>query len=246
MVTRDGRETEVRANISVGADGRFSTLRRLGAFEVAYEHHSFDVMWFTIPEPADTPPAFRMFMTPQRAYLALPKEPALIQCGMLLPAGGFASYQHGGIEALRAHLLAGPPLVHAFARQLADLEPFVLLQAKLDMVRQWARDGLLLVGDAAHTCSPVGAVGVSVAVETAAMAAEVLARCVERRDCSAAALGEVQARREPSVRAIHRVQRRLGGPVAGASPWGRRLFAAVASLGSVLGISGPFGSLAAR
>jgi len=236
-VRRDGEQVEVRARVTVGADGRFSAVRQLGGFELEYQAHDFDVLWFTVPEPEGTPAAFRGFMTARRTYLALPKHPASIQCGMLMPVGAFAGYQRAGIDALRRHLLEGPELIHEFARGCADFKPFVLLQAKLDLVREWSRDGLMLIGDAAHTCSPAGAIGVSVAVQTAAVTAEVIPSCLSTGDLSAAALGEVQRRREADVREVHRVQTELARPLAGFSPWKRRLMASLLFIGGRLGLS---------
>ncbi len=239
-VRRDDEEIEVHARVTVGADGRFSRLRRLGGFQLEYEEHDFDVLWFTIPEPdtSDTRKvAFRAFLTAKRAYLALPKHPDAIQCGMLLPKDGFREYKRRGIESLRADLLAGPPLIHPFARELEDFTPFNVLQGTIELVERWARDGLLLIGDAAHTCSPAGAIGVSVAVETAIRAAEILPGCLSRGDVSADALGAVQRRREADVRAIQKLQRGFGGLVTGPSPWRRRAFAALAFVAARVGLA---------
>ncbi len=214
---------EIRANVVVGADGRFSSVRRLGRFEIEYEAHDFDVLWFTLPDDGGGEvAAVRGYLSPARGYLALPKYPASLQCGMLLPPNGFAYYREHGVEALRKHLLEGPKFLHDFARSIHDLKPFTLLHANLDLVRDWERDGLVLIGDAAHTCSPAGAVGVSIAAETAAVAADVLIDCVRRSDFSKAALDRIQARREPAIRQVHARQRRIGTQLAG-SALGRRI-----------------------
>src|SRR6185436_2204747 len=67
------KRLEVRSKVVVGTDGRFSSLRRIGKFETVYDHHDFDVLWFTLPESPNDPSAFRAYLTPSRAYLALPK-----------------------------------------------------------------------------------------------------------------------------------------------------------------------------
>lgn len=222
VVEHAGERLEVRSKVVVGCDGRFSSLRRLGKFEIEYEEHDFDVLWFTLPDVDDEQAAFRAFLTRPRGYLALPKHPAALQCGMMLPPNGYAAYRKAGIDSLRAHLLEGPKLFHAFAKELKDFSPFTLLHANLDLVKDWERNGLVLIGDAAHTCSPAGAIGVSIAVETAAVAAEVLAGCHARGDYSKVALDEIQRRREPAVRAVHDRQRILGRNIA-ASPNARRV-----------------------
>lgn len=222
VVERDGERVEVSSRVVVGCDGRFSSLRRLGQFEIEYEQHDFDVLWFTLPDEGGEQAAFRAFLTGPRPYLALPKLPHHVQCGMMLPPNGYGAYRKAGIESLRAHLLEGPRFFHDFARKLEDFSPFTLLHANLDLVKDWERNGLVLIGDAAHTCSPAGAIGVSIAVETAAVAAEVLVGCHSRGDYSKAALDEIQRRREPAVREIHDRQRVIGRNLAG-SPTARRI-----------------------
>lgn len=221
-VEMGGERVEVRSRVVVGCDGRFSSLRRLGKFEIEYEEHDFDVLWFTLPDHDTEHTAFRAFLTGPRAYLALPKHPAALQCGMMLPPNGYADYRKAGIDSLRAHLLEGPRLFHEFARSITDFSPFTLLHANLDLVKDWEKDGLVLIGDAAHTCSPAGAVGVSIAVETAAVAAEVLIDCHAKNDYSKSALDRIQQRRESNIRKIHDRQRVLGRNLIG-SPVARRI-----------------------
>lgn len=224
-VDRSGEPREIRAKVVVGADGRFSTLRRLGGFRIEYEQHDFDVLWFTLKEPPGTPAAFRAYLTPERAYLALPKHPALLQCGMMLPPDSYSTYRSAGIESLKAHLRAGPSFVREFAETVSNFEPFTLLRATLDLVAEWAQDGIVLIGDAAHTCSPAGAVGVSIAAETAEIAAIVLADAIRRNDTSKPCLARIQFERESIVRGVQDRQRRLARFVAARSPLARRAFA---------------------
>jgi 2-polyprenyl-6-methoxyphenol hydroxylase-like FAD-dependent oxidoreductase len=226
---------EIRASVVVGADGRFSTLRRLGAFEIEYEEHDFDVLWFTLPDSGDEAAAFRTFLTAPRTYLALPKHPAALQCGMILPPNGYAAYRKAGIDSLRAHLLEGPRLFHDFARRITDFTPFTLLHANLDLVKDWEKNGLVLIGDAAHTCSPAGAIGVAIACETAAVAADVLFDCHARRDYSKTALDRIQQRREPAVRVIHGLQRTLGANLV-TRAFTRRIIAAILPYVAKLGL----------
>ncbi len=210
-VKRGKDEIEVQAKLTVGTDGRFSTLRRAGHFKTAYREHQFDVVWFTIPKPTGYENHFRFSLGKNRNLLILPKYPDSIQCGLIVKPGEFSNYRKSGIESIRQVLLECHSLVHEFARNLKDFSEFNVLQAELDLIENWERDGLLLVGDSAHTMSPVGAVGVSIAVETAAIAAGVIYRAVENNDFSAQRLGQVQKIREPEVRAIHQIQKAFSG-----------------------------------
>ncbi len=216
-------ESEIRAKITVGTDGRFSTLRRSGHFKTAYSEHQFDIVWFTIPKPANYVNTLRFFLSFPRNLLVLPKYPDSIQCGLAVDRGEFAQYRKQGIESIRQVLLKCHPLVHEFARGLNDFSKFNVLQAELDLIENWEQDGLLLVGDSAHTMSPVGAVGVSIAAETAAVAAGVIYRALEKKDTSAKMLDQVQKIREPEIRAIHRIQRAFSGLMLTRNPIVRKL-----------------------
>ncbi|HTL71505.1 MAG TPA: FAD-dependent monooxygenase [Candidatus Eisenbacteria bacterium] len=214
-------ERRVRAKVTVGADGRGSLVRREGKFELAYEEHEFDVLWFTIPKPEGYGDAVRAFISGKHNYLVLPKYPSHLQCGVILETGGFAAYRRAGIASLREELLSANPVFREFASALTDFSPFTVLVARADRVKQWARDGILLVGDAAHTCSPAGAIGVSVAAATAIVAADVVARCVKAGDVSEGALGEVQRLREKDVEEIQAIQKGARLLVVSRSPAAR-------------------------
>jgi 2-polyprenyl-6-methoxyphenol hydroxylase-like FAD-dependent oxidoreductase len=213
-VHRNNQIIDVSAEVTIGADGRTSRLQRLGHFQLAYEQHQFDVLWFSLPRPANYSTSVQFSISKSRPYIIAPKYPDLIQCGLFVEPGQFTDLRNRGVDSIRRILLEGPSAFHDFAVDLTDFKPFHPLQAKIALVQQWAQDGLLLIGDAAHTCSPAGAIGVSVALETATIAAEVVARAIQRRDVSAAALSDVQRIREPEVRRIHVRQAQLGRLIA--------------------------------
>lgn len=208
QAVREGKPIEVKAKITVGADGRFSTLRKKGMFEMAFEDHDFDIIWFTIPKPKGYDNTVRAFFSSRHNYLALPKYPEHVQCGILIETGGYAKYRAAGIEFLREELLSAHPMLHEFAKELKDFSHFSVLAAKADRVKEWARDGLLLIGDAAHTCSPAGAIGVSVAVATAIVAADVITESIKAQDYSKKRLSRVQEAREAEVMEIQKIQNR--------------------------------------
>jgi 2-polyprenyl-6-methoxyphenol hydroxylase-like FAD-dependent oxidoreductase len=225
-----GAKREIRAKLVVGADGRASIVLRRGGFELEKNEHEFDVLWFTIPKPPGLTNTVRGFLSPARNFLILPKYPNHIQCGLILEPGGYAAYRKAGIDALRRELVAAHPVFRDFAAGLADFKPFNLLPAHVHLARRWAQDGCLLVGDAAHTCSPAGAIGVSVAVGTAIVAADVVLKCLAKNDVSTAALGEVQRLREADVRMIQGLQKGFARVVGAHSPLAKTLAAAAVYL----------------
>jgi 2-polyprenyl-6-methoxyphenol hydroxylase-like FAD-dependent oxidoreductase len=225
VVKRGDDHVPVRARVVVAADGRYSRLRKGAGLDLEIDDYDFDVLWFDRPRPGGNDATFRAWLTPGRNFLVLPKYPDLHQFGMLTEPSGLAHYRARGLESLRADLLAGPTILHDFARSLEDFTPFHPLEARMALARTWAQDGFLMVGDAAHTCSPAGAVGVAVAVETAIVAADVVIRALRRGDLSQAALSEVEHTRKPEVRKILASQKRLGRVIAGRTRWIRPLLA---------------------
>jgi 2-polyprenyl-6-methoxyphenol hydroxylase-like FAD-dependent oxidoreductase len=213
-VQRDHAEVEVRARLVVGADGRFSTIARLAELELAYEHYPFDVLWFNVDRPADVDNQISFFLSPNAAYISVPKYPNLFQIGMMMSKGAFRGFRERGIESLRQELRGAHSWFVEFADRLDDFGVFNVLQAKLNNRTRWARDGLLLIGDAAHTCSPIGAVGVSIAIETAIVAADVVLGTPADQRFTAAVLDQVQERRAKDVGRVHRVQRLIGDNVS--------------------------------
>jgi 2-polyprenyl-6-methoxyphenol hydroxylase-like FAD-dependent oxidoreductase len=223
-VKRGADHSKVRAKLVVAADGRYSRLRKESGIGLSVDEHDFDVIWFDLPRPPGNAGSFRVWLTRRRNFLMLPKHPDSFQCGMIVEPAALAHYRARGIESMREDLLAGPPLFQAFARSLTDFSPFVPLDAKMALAHPWAQDGFLLIGDAAHTCSPAGAVGVSVAVETAIVAAEVIRKHVRNGPLTAEILSEVERLRIEAVRVVLARQRRFALLFAAQSGWTRPLF----------------------
>jgi 2-polyprenyl-6-methoxyphenol hydroxylase-like FAD-dependent oxidoreductase len=205
---RHGKEPfEVRADVVVAADGRYSPMRRLGGFEVEYEHHDFDVIWFVVEQPPGWPGTLYISLGRDVQGLLLPKYPQHIQAGLILPTGAWRQWRDQGVAAVAARIRRFDPVLFAgFADGLRDFTPFFPLEGLIRLVRQWARDGMLLIGDAAHTMSPAGAIGVNVALATAAVAAQVIHPLLGRGPIPATALARVQELREGDVRTLHRLQ----------------------------------------
>ena len=204
---RHGQEAfEVRADVVAGADGRYSTVVRLGGFEPEYEHHDFDVIWFTIEQPPGWSSTFYVSLGPEVRGLMLPKYPHHIQAGLLLPTGEWRRWRQEGVAAMAARVRRLDPIFADFADGLRDFTPFFPLEGVIRLVRDWARDGLLLIGDAAHTMSPAGAIGVNVAIATAAVAAQALYPHLGHGPIAREHLQAVQRLREDDVRTLHRLQ----------------------------------------
>jgi 2-polyprenyl-6-methoxyphenol hydroxylase-like FAD-dependent oxidoreductase len=165
---------EVRADVVIGADGRYSAIAKMGGFKAEYEHHDFDLIWFTIEQPPGWDSTLFVSLGKKVRGLMLPKYPHHIQAGIALPTGEWKRWRQEGIAAVANRVRQLDPIFDEFASGLKDFTPFFPLEGLIRLVDDWARDGLLLIGDAAHTMSPAGAIGVNVAQR----------RPLRRRSCS--------------------------------------------------------------
>jgi 2-polyprenyl-6-methoxyphenol hydroxylase-like FAD-dependent oxidoreductase len=197
---------EVRADVVIGADGRYSAIAKLGGFKAEYEHHDFDLIWFTIEQPPGWDSTFCVSLGRQVRGLMLPKYPHHIQAGIALPTGAWKRWRHEGVTAVANKVRQLDPIFEEFAAGLKDFTPFFPLEGLIRLVDDWARDGLLLIGDAAHTMSPAGAIGVNVAIATAAVAAQELYPKMGRGPIPHADLQTIQRKREADVRTLHKLQ----------------------------------------
>jgi 2-polyprenyl-6-methoxyphenol hydroxylase-like FAD-dependent oxidoreductase len=136
----------------------------------------------------------------------LPKYPRQIQVGILLPKDEWRHWREDGIAVVADRVRRLDPVLAGFADGLRDFTPFFPLQGLILLVEDWARDGMLLIGDAAHTMSPAGAIGVNVALATAAVAAQEIYPLLGHGPIAHEDLAKVQQLREGDVRTLHRFQ----------------------------------------
>jgi 2-polyprenyl-6-methoxyphenol hydroxylase-like FAD-dependent oxidoreductase len=200
-----GEEIEIQAKVTVGADGRFSTIRHQAGFELEYDIHHNDLIWFSVPHPKDMDNTLRFYIA-EPIYLVLPKYPDLMQIGLAFPKEKWKQIRERGIDSFKKTLQDLNPLFHSFAESLIDFKPLTVLNSRVQYVKEWAKDGCLLVGDAAHCASPAGAIGVSLSTATAIVAADVIWKGLQKGDTSKEWLRQVQTIRDSEIRPIHRLQ----------------------------------------
>jgi 2-polyprenyl-6-methoxyphenol hydroxylase-like FAD-dependent oxidoreductase len=181
---------------------------KLEGFTPEYEHHDFDIIWFTIEQPSDWASTFYISFGDKVRGLMLPKYPHHIQAGMAMRTGEWKRWRQEGVAAVADRVRQFDAVFTGFADSLKDFTPFFPLEGIIRFIDDWARDGLLLIGDAAHTMSPAGAIGVNVALATAAVAAQEIYPRLGRGPISRIDLQRVQRLREQDVRTLHRMQLR--------------------------------------
>ncbi len=202
--TPDG-QLQVHANLVVGADGRHSTVRALAGLKVTAFGAPIDVLWLRLAKhPAD--PEQLLGRIDNGHILVTIDRGDYWQCAFVIPKGGFDELRRGPIDVLGQRIAALAPHLRDRVRALGDWDDVKLLTVAVDRVETWHRPGLLCIGDAAHAMSPLGGVGINLAIQDAVAAANILA--VQLRDGEGATLplAAVQRRRTFPTRATQRLQ----------------------------------------
>ena len=231
LLSGDGRVTglvartpegdlEVHAALVVGADGRHSTIRAQAGLQPDDFGAPMDVLWLRVSRRPEDPPDLFGQIDAGRMLVMIARGDYW-QCALLIPKGGFGAVRGRGMAALHDSMRALSPWLGERVRELVDWDQVKLLAVTVDRLREWAKPGLLCIGDAAHAMSPIGGVGINLAVQDAVAAARLLARPLREHAVDLAALQRVQRRREWPVRVVQRMQitmqDRLIAPVLAAS-----------------------------
>jgi len=199
---------EVRAGLTVGADGRFSQTRRLAGFEPIKTSPPMDVLWFRLPklegEPQISGGAFGGIGR-GRIFILLERNDYW-QGGLVFPKGHYQELHALGVGAVRQQIREIAPRFAKHAEALTDWRQVSLLSVESSRCPLWHKPGLLLIGDAAHVMSPVGGVGINYAIQDAVVAANVLSGPLKADKVSDEDLAEVQRQREWPTRTIQAFQ----------------------------------------
>jgi len=195
---------EIHAGLVIAADGRGSKLRAglplqdLGA--------PIDVLWFSVPKTRTPDNQTQGYLSGGEMIVAIDRGD-YFQCARVIQKGSADTVLARGIDAFRSEVAAVVPEVKDGIGRLAGLDDVKLLTVTLDRLTRWWRPGLLAIGDAAHAMSPVGGVGINLAVQDAVAAANILAGPMAKGADPDPLLAKVQARREFPVKVIQAMQR---------------------------------------
>lgn len=209
-------EGELRADLTVACDGRWSVLRRQAGLPAREWPVPFDVWWFRLPRDASAQYSLIPRTAPGRVLIMIPRE-GYFQIAYLIPKGTDAELRSRGLQAFRDEVSGLAP--EADVSQLTSWDDVKFLDVQLNRLKRWWAPGLLCIGDAAHAMSPVGGVGINVAVQDAVGTATLLAEPLLRGEVTEGDLAAVQRRRLPAAALIQGAQRllhrRLMGPILG-------------------------------
>jgi 2-polyprenyl-6-methoxyphenol hydroxylase-like FAD-dependent oxidoreductase len=203
---------EVRADLVVGADGRTSIVREQAGLKVKDFGAPMDVLWFRLTRNLDDPVATMGRFDAGRIFIMINRG-EYWQCGYVIAKGRFDEMRRQGFENFRAAIGRLAPFASDRAEELRTWDDAKLLTVRVDRLLEWHRPGLLCIGDAAHAMSPVGGVGINLAIQDAVAAANILFKPLRQGEVTSDHLRRIQQRRELPTRVTQwlqvTVQRRI-------------------------------------
>ena len=204
---------EVRARLTVAADGRASRIRDSAGFTPITEGVPIDVLWFDLPKPADPPPPTLGYVGGNGMVLTIERGDHY-QGGMVIAKGGFDELRAQGLDALRARIAATAPVLSTVVDSLQTWDQVKVLSVQLNHLERWWRDGFICIGDAAHAMSPVAGVGINYAIQDAVALANASVTSLRSGPVPTSVLAAVQRRRERPVERMQRIQKLVHGRIS--------------------------------
>jgi len=204
-VRTPSRAVDIHADLVVGADGRHSMMRGQRGFEVIDLGAPMDVLWMRFTQlPSDPKSSLGRFADGQ--IMVMIDRGDYWQCAFLIPKGTFGDLRNKGLPEFRDDVRRLAPFLGDRVSELTDWKDIQLLTVAVDRLRRWYRPGLLCIGDAAHAMSPIGGVGINLAIQDAVAAANLLAKALREGSLTLDHLRAVQRRRELPTRLTQRMQ----------------------------------------
>jgi 2-polyprenyl-6-methoxyphenol hydroxylase-like FAD-dependent oxidoreductase len=205
---------EVRADLVVAADGRNSVLRERAGLDIDDLGAPMDALWFKLPvRPGDTGETMGRFGAGY--ILALLFRGDYWQCAYVIPKGSLETLKAGGLDAFRDAVTQASPFERDRMDAITSWDDVKLLTVRVDRLTQWWKPGFICIGDAAHAMSPIGGVGVNLAVQDAVAAANILAEPLLTRSLDVADLKAVQRRRSFPTRVTQAIQVAMQNSIIG-------------------------------
>jgi 2-polyprenyl-6-methoxyphenol hydroxylase-like FAD-dependent oxidoreductase len=200
----EGR-VQIGADLVVAADGRHSVLRDRAGLSVETLGAPMDVLWFRLPRTSGDPANVMGRFDPGRIFITLNRG-GYWQCGFVIAKGSLEALRARGLDAFRREVARLAPYAAARIDAIRSWDDVKLLTVQVDRLRRWSRPGLLCIGDAAHAMSPIGGVGINLAIQDAVAAANRLAVPLAERRVTTDDLTAVQRRRELPTRVTQQLQ----------------------------------------
>jgi len=231
-VTGPNGPSEIRADLTIGADGRQSIVRERAGLKVEELGAPIDVLWFRISRKPEDPGQVLGRFTAGKIMVMLNREDYW-QCGFVIQKFSFEKIKQRGLNQFRQDIIGVAPFLENRVAEIIDWDQIKLLTVKVDRLLTWCRPGLLCIGDAARAMSPVGGVGINLAIQDAVATANLLSDKLLERNVTFEDLKQVQQRRLFPTRITQRAQVIIQNRVLGRAltdkqfnspPWFIRLF----------------------
>ncbi|WP_445503986.1 FAD-dependent oxidoreductase [Microvirga sp. G4-2] len=232
VVTPDG-PLDVWADLVIAADGRRSIIRQKAGLEVMDIGAPMDVLWMRISRLPNDPSQLQGRIVAGQMLVLIDRRDYW-QCAFVIPKGSFETIRQEGLEAFRAKVARLAPFLDGRVEEIRTWDDIKLLTVTVDRLKQWFRPGLLCIGDAAHAMSPIGGIGINLAIQDAVATANILGTALRSGPVGPDLLARVQRRRELPTRLTQRLQvliqnrlirRVLGSRAPISPPWILRLLA---------------------
>ncbi|WP_434751794.1 FAD-dependent monooxygenase [Paenibacillus amylolyticus] len=199
-VRQHGIPHSIRASVVIGADGRYSAVRKHAGLVPEIRKHGYDLLWARIPAPPGWEPAVRMASMDGQQLALFSQYGGYVQIGWNIPERGYAQLREQPFAPFVGKLVSAfPCLADSVAAHIKDWSDFVLLSVESSYSSRWANDNVVLIGDAAHTMTPTGAFGLNAALEDADVLSELLMQMAEDDYRSTDVLQQLQAIRGSKV-----------------------------------------------
>jgi 2-polyprenyl-6-methoxyphenol hydroxylase-like FAD-dependent oxidoreductase len=204
-VSKNQGDIELRAPLTVAADGRGSVLREKAGMQIRELGAPIDVLWFRISRKESDPPEV-LGRVDAGTFVVMLNRNEYWQCGFVIPKGGLEEIKQQGLDAFKARLSKVAPFLTDRVDEVTSFDDLKLLTVRVDRLEKWHRDGFLCIGDCAHAMSPVGGVGINLAIQDAVATANLLWKPLAEGTVNEADLQKVEDRRLYPTRMTQRFQ----------------------------------------
>ncbi|MFP7735362.1 FAD-dependent monooxygenase [Priestia aryabhattai] len=206
-IQKDGKDITIQSKLIIGADGRHSAVRKLAHIKNEIKHHGYDLLWAKIPTPKKWEPTIRFTVVNNQQMALFTQTGGFIQIGWNIKEGSYTSLKKQSIQPFLDQLiLAFPQLKESIEQNLHSWKDFILLSVYSSHCNTWVKDGLAIIGDAAHTMTPTGAYGMNAAIMDAEVLSQILPKLISQGSLEAGQLKEFENARRKIVKDLQEQQ----------------------------------------
>ncbi|QLC87114.1 FAD-dependent monooxygenase [Priestia megaterium] len=206
-IQKGRKEITIQSKLIIGADGRHSAVRKLAHIKNEIRHHGYDLLWAKFPAPEKWEPTIRFTIVNNQQMALFTQTGGFIQIGWNIKEGSYTSLRKQSIQPFLDQLiLAFPQLRESIKQNLHSWKDFILLSVYSSHCNTWVKDGLAIIGDAAHTMTPTGAYGMNAAIMDAEVLSQILPELISQGSLEAGQLKEFENARRKIVKDLQEQQ----------------------------------------